>query len=139
MAKNGEGDYPIGYRRPPRATQFQPGHSGNPKGRPKGILNVARVLERELRERVVINEGGRRRTVSKLEAAMKQVVNKAASGDLGALKLLHALVISAEESAAQIPQQAPEVITENDQRVLQSILARMNGRVEKTKYDVESK
>ena len=138
MAKNGDANYPVGYGRPPRATQFQPGHSGNPKGRPKGILNVARVLERELRERVVINEHGRRRTVSKLEAAMKQVVNKAASGDLGALKLLHAWVTSAEESAAQIPQQAPEVMTENDQRVLQSILARLNGSVEKTKYDVEA-
>ena len=53
---------------------------------------------------------------------MKQVVNKAASGDLGALKLLHALVTSAEESAAQVPQQAREVMTENDQRYYRAYL-----------------
>ena len=88
---------------------------------------------------MVINEHGRRRSVSKLEAAVKQVVNKAASGDLGALKLLHALVTSAEESAAQSPQQAREVMTENDQRVLQSILARLNGSVQKIKHDVKAK
>jgi hypothetical protein len=29
-------DYPVGYARPPKATQFQPKHSGNPSGRPKG-------------------------------------------------------------------------------------------------------
>ena len=30
------GDYAVGYGRPPKATQFKPGRSGNPRGRPKG-------------------------------------------------------------------------------------------------------
>ena len=29
----------VGYRRPPKASQFPPGRSGNPKGRPKGARN----------------------------------------------------------------------------------------------------
>jgi hypothetical protein len=78
----------VGYGRPPRASQFKPGQSGNPKGRPKGSLNVATVLERTLREKLVINEGGRRREITKLEAAVKQLTNKAASGDARALRLL---------------------------------------------------
>ena len=28
-------DYEIGYKKPPKHTQFKPGQSGNPKGRPQ--------------------------------------------------------------------------------------------------------
>lgn len=90
-------DYEVGFGKPPVGTRFQKGKSGNPQGRPKGTLNMATVLERTLRERVVINENGRRKTITKLEAAIKQLTNKAASGELKALQLLAALVRSAEE------------------------------------------
>ena len=38
----GARDYDVGYARPPKATQFAPGKSGNPKGRPKGVNPPAR-------------------------------------------------------------------------------------------------
>lgn len=125
MKRSANPGYPVGYRRPPRRTQFQPGQSGNPKGRPKGSLNLATLLERELRERVVINENGRRRTISKMEAAIKQMVNKAATGDLLALKLLHTLVISAEEQAMNASGRQARSMSEDDQKVLQGILERL--------------
>ena len=84
----------VGYGRPPKHGQFQTGRSGNPKGRPKGTLNLATVLERTLRELVVINENGQRKTVTKLEAAIKQLVNRAASGDMAALRNLLTMVPS---------------------------------------------
>ena len=92
MADNRESGPPVGYRKPPAHTRFKKGQSGNPKGRPKGSLNLSTVLVRTLREQVVINEGGQRKTVTKLEAAVKQLANKAASGDLGALRQLFMLV-----------------------------------------------
>jgi len=88
MANNRE----AGYRRPPKTTQFKKGASGNPKGRPRGSLNFATILDRAAGEKVTINEGGRRRKISKLEAASIQIVNKAASGDLSAAKLLIDLI-----------------------------------------------
>lgn len=87
----------VGYRQPPEKSRFKLGKSGNPHGRPKGTLNMATILERTLREPVIIVENGKRKTVTKIEAAIKQVVNQAASGELKALQLLTTLVRSAEE------------------------------------------
>ena len=117
------GGYPVGYGKPPARTRFKKGHSGNPSGRPKGTLNLATVLERTLRERVVINENGRRKEITKLEAAIKQLVNKSASGDPTAIRQLLALVISAEERSSQTPASASE-LSEVDQLVMQSIIKR---------------
>jgi hypothetical protein len=41
----------IGYKHPPKRTQFRPGISGNPSGRPKGSRNVAAVVRRTLEEK----------------------------------------------------------------------------------------
>jgi hypothetical protein len=113
-----------GYCNPPEHTRFKAGQSGNPKGRPKGTLNMATVLERALREKVVVNEHGKRKTVTKLEAAIKQLINKAASGDLKALQLLAGLVRSAEERALQVPAAASD-IDESDEKVVLGILQRL--------------
>jgi replication-associated recombination protein RarA len=113
----------IGYRNPPQSTQFKKGHSGNPNGRPKGKRNLATVLEKTLHEKVVINENGRRKTITKLEAAVKQLVNKAASGDLRALHHLTALARSADERSPEAITPT-SVIAEVDQKVLQGIFSR---------------
>jgi hypothetical protein len=116
----------VGYCNPPEHTRFTTGQSGNPKGRPKGTLNMATVLERTLREKVVVNENGKRKTVTKLEAALKQLIDKATSGELKALQLLATLVRSAEEREVQAP--APSsTLDEVDERVVLGILKRFEA------------
>jgi len=122
--KNDEG-FDIGYGKPPRNRRFRKGRSGNPKGRPKGTLNLATVLERALREPVVIDENGLRRTITKMEAAVKQLVNRAASGDLAALRQLLALVASAEQRFSDAQTERPS-LDEADQKVMAQILERFN-------------
>lgn len=78
----------VGYKKPPKATQFRSGQSGNPKGRPKGAKNFGTVIEKELNMRVEVTENGRRRKISKREAVAKQLVNKAASGDTKSIPIL---------------------------------------------------
>ena len=120
---NNVGDYAVGFGKPPANHKFKPGVSGNPKGRHKGSLNVWKMLERTLYEKVVINVNGRRKTIPKIQAAMMQVTNKAASGDLNAVKLLYAFVRSAEEQAINRPTNSVS-LGETDQEVIQGILKR---------------
>jgi ribosomal protein S25 len=78
--------YTVGYCKPPKQSQFKKGKSGNDKGRRKGSKNVATVLHNELNQRVAITEYGKHRTITKLEATIKQMINKAAAGDLRAMR-----------------------------------------------------
>lgn len=115
--------YQVGFGKPPAQTRFKKGQSGNPNGRPKGTLNLATVITKTLRERVVINENGQRKIVTKLEAAVKQLVNKAASGDLLAFRQLSGLVQMAEQWSGQAA--APTaVLSEVDQKVMLAIVRR---------------
>jgi hypothetical protein len=113
----------VGYCNPPEHTRFRKGLSGNPNGRPKGALNMATVLERMLRESVVVTENGRQRTVTKLEAAVKQLIDKATLGELKALQLLSALLRSAEEHEIEEPTTNP-VLDEVDEKVVLGIMKR---------------
>jgi Family of unknown function (DUF5681) len=88
-------------RRVNLATRFQPERSGNPRGRPKGTRNLSTVVAAALNEQVIITENGRRRRISKLEAAVKQLVNRAASGESRATQLLLALAQANEARPAQ--------------------------------------
>ena len=83
------GNSTSGYKRPPLHTQFKPGQSGNPSGRPKRKgTTFVEALERELSRRIFVVEGGERQKITKLDAIVKQQTNKAASGDLKATALL---------------------------------------------------
>jgi hypothetical protein len=124
----------VGYGSPPENTRFKKGQSGNPHGRPKGTHNVGTVLERTLRERVVINENGRRKTVTKLEAAFKQLANKAASGELKAVQLLTTLVSSAEDRALPTTVANP-ILAGPDEMVVREILKRWEATTKRDQKD----
>ena len=47
----------VGYSNPPKHTRFKTGQSGNPRGRPKGALNMATVLARTLRSTLWSHKG----------------------------------------------------------------------------------
>jgi hypothetical protein len=81
-------NYETGYGKLPRHTRFQKGRSGNPKGRPRGSKNSATLLMEALHEPVIISENGRRKKITKQQAIVKQIVNKAASGDHRSIQLL---------------------------------------------------
>jgi hypothetical protein len=83
--------YEVGYRRPPKATQFKAGKSGNPRGRPKGTRTVGAILQDILQQRIPVTENGKTRRLPALEVILRRLTHDAMRSEPRALKLLLAL------------------------------------------------
>jgi hypothetical protein len=86
--ENNSPDYKVGYKKPPRHTQFKPGQCGNPKGRPKKSVTLEETLTKELLASICIAQGGRRRRTSMLGAILKLYTHAAAKGDIKAAAMI---------------------------------------------------
>lgn len=82
-------DYKVGYKRPPRQHQYQPGQSGNPSGRPKKLnLGIPELIEKHLETIVTIKEAGQTKRVTAKEAIVLRLLHDGAQGEPKALELL---------------------------------------------------
>jgi hypothetical protein len=116
-------DYTVGFKRPPKHTRFAKGQSGNARGRPKGSQNLATILEKACRERIRVTINGKTRSLSKFEAAMLQLANKAAAGDLKATSALFSWITglgNSEQTGVANP-----LARESDALVMASIIRRI--------------
>jgi hypothetical protein len=95
------GIYKVGKGRPPLATRWKPGQSGNPKGRRRGRKNLATLFHEEMSQKVAISENGQRRVITKAEAAIKQLMNSAAKGNPKAIQAM--INISKELGDLKLP------------------------------------
>ena len=112
----------VGYGKPPTNTQFKKGQSGNPKGRPKGSVGFAMLVQKLGSERVTVQENGTRKRIPKREAAIKQLFNRATTGDQRAIKLVADLM---NRQPAFPEAAAPRfTLTDADRDVLTLLIAR---------------
>jgi hypothetical protein len=111
----------IGYANPPVATRFLPGVSGNPRGRPKGARNFNTIVAATVSERLTVTQNGRRKRITKIEAAVTQLVNRAAGGDLRSIQLLIGLIQTSEAR----PPDADSQPSQADDDVLREMRRRM--------------
>jgi Family of unknown function (DUF5681) len=125
MPRDTEGDFEVGYGKPPVHTRFKRGQSGNPRGRPPGAKNLATLLNEALNELVVISENGGRKRISKRQAAFKRLVNEAAKGNWRALKLLVDILQDIERRAE--PQTEESSFSLADEKVLAQLRVRLSG------------
>ena len=119
------GDYKVGYGKPPRHTRFAQGQSGNPRGRPCGAKNFTTLLQEALDEPVTVTENGGRRKVSKRQAIVTQLVNRSATADFRAIKLLLDIVRDIERQTEPASPETAE-FGEADQKVLEQIRSRFS-------------
>jgi hypothetical protein len=118
-----DGEDKVGHRRPRRDTRFRTGQSGNPRGRPKRDRGLSGLVARALAEKVEAKENGRRRRITKLEAAVTQLVNRAANGEQRATQFVFALLDGDQGRPAPLTAERPR---EGDALVVAELVRRLS-------------
>ena len=126
--RNRRARYAVGYGRPPTSSQFQPGQSGNPQGRPKGMRNASSMARDALERTINVKVKGTWRKMTVRKAAYLRLAERAVAGDAKALDYL--LSLESEERApgsdhAPMPADCPRRIS----RLLQGFFDRRRASV----------
>jgi hypothetical protein len=112
----------VGYGRPPVNRQFKPGQSGNPKGRPKGRKNLVTMFAEALDEKISVRaRNGRIRRLSKQDAMVEVMINKALAGDHKAFQMITQLA----EKHGVFKEQAQKSAAD----IRADLLAKLSGRM----------
>ena len=118
--KNPDAEYEVGYQRPPRLGQFQPGESGNPRGRPKKIMTIVEALRREADRTVQVQIGGELRKMTKLEVLVRKTFQSAIDGNMAAARILVPLLIAEPDAILEADADLPL-----DEQALEQLVARL--------------
>lgn len=78
----------VGYGKPPKSSQFKPGESGNPKGRPRVIRTVAEDRQLVLNELVTLEINGRQRKLTRQTVILRTMSALAMKGDVRAARFI---------------------------------------------------
>ncbi|MAO04749.1 MAG: hypothetical protein CL804_09595 [Citromicrobium sp.] len=115
-------DYEVGYGKPPRASRWPKGVSGNPAGRPKNARGLKTDLRAELVSRMDIKMNGERVSGTKQQLMLRTLTARAASGDVRATRILIDLVMQVfgpEDHA-----DGKRALSPQDQQILDQVLSR---------------
>lgn len=94
-------DNDVGYKRPPVGSRFQPGQSGNPRGRPKKQSAFLEDAAAILSAPVTGQANGKEITVPALQAIFRRLCRNALKGDNTALRRVIDLVLTLEPAVQQ--------------------------------------
>src|SRR6266436_1422698 len=113
-----------GYGRPPRAHQFKPSQSGNPRGRPKGAKNEATILRELLNRKIDVRQGGRARKITVFEAILLRFTEDALKGNIKTAAFLFNRYAGTQ--AAESP---GSDVSEDDREVLDDFVRRFEAQL----------
>jgi hypothetical protein len=79
-------DYEVGYKKPPRHSQFKSGNRANPRGRGKRKRRTeAEIVHEIMTQSVTFVEGGKSKRVPRIKLMIKSLGAAALKGEVGAL------------------------------------------------------
>jgi hypothetical protein len=130
-----------GYKNPPVEHQFKKGKSGNPKGRPRKKtkqhsdpgLDLIVSVHRELRKSVFVQENGKHREITKLDAFSAQLVAQSVNGKPSQQKMLLSLLTLDRHEETE--QQTLEQLQSYDKDLLNELYEQLNSMGQKTSED----
>ena len=124
-----ERDYAVGYGRPPVESRFQPGTSGNPRGRRKGSKNLKTLIRKAMTASIAIKEGTKTRRVSKIEGVVLRQLQSALTGDdrsaMAVIKMAMQMGLL-EEPASNAAEDT--ALSGADERILEELVARHSAK-----------
>lgn len=127
--KKKRGDYEVGYGKPPRHTQFQPGQSGKPSGRPKGAKGTKKNIRNMLNRATPVKIGDEVKHLSTFDLSMERLIEGVRKGDKTAIARVVALAREIDKDddlkAAAAPQASAHVepLTDEDHDIILEFLA----------------
>lgn len=140
VAGQGRPDNDVGHGRPPTRTQFKPGQSGNPRGRPKRAKGMKTITIEVLTEKVSIRTAKGTRRVSKMEAVLHKLTEKAFAGDVRAQQALivyYAKYVS-DDRETQSSDAASAVLEQHDAAALDAFYEMVRSELQTANDEVKS-
>ena len=117
-----DAEYKIGYRNPPRHTQFKPGRSGNPKGRPNGAKGLPLIVRETLTQKITVRTATGTKRISRIEAVLQKTVEQAMKGNPRALaELLKLYGNAVPEEKHPTPEGRQADLTDTDLATLEEL------------------
>lgn len=115
--------YTVGYGKPPAASRFRPGQSGNPRGRPRAAKGLNVLVRDTLTQKVAVRTPSGEKRISRIEAALHKTVELAMKGNPRALAQLIKLYAQAVPDArpGAGPQPSEEDLTATDVAMLEEL------------------
>lgn len=117
--------YKVGYKKPPKHTQFPKGQSGNPRGRKKGSRGLKSDLNAELNRVLEVKMGSYRFKGTSQQLMLRGLALLAANGNLKASAQLVPLILTVfgtEDRGAD-----KKTLSAHDQAVLDNFLVAFGG------------
>src|SRR6266478_755263 len=93
-SQNAKHDRNVGYKKPPRESQFKKGQSGNRRGRPRRVArpkSMAQIFREVASETVKIEGEGGPIVLPRWEAFVRQIHTMALNRDASAARVVHQL------------------------------------------------
>ena len=132
-----------GYKNPPMEHQFKKRKSGNPKGRPRKKkqsssdpgLDLIASVHRELRKSVFVQENGKHREITKLDAFSAQLVAQSVNGKPSQQKMLLSLLTLHKHEETE--QQTLEQLQTYDEDLLNDLCDQLNSMNDDIPDDID--